>query len=305
MKRSFVFFLCLACVCALLTGCGFRRSEPKKTVEQTLEDIEAEMAAQQAQIREQALEDVKQAVEAAKQALDESPSESPDAQAGNVSGSVQDAMAEPALAEAPAPQAENASPLEERLMQFFEAWARRSVPDMLACCSPVWRDRQPHPEQVLAGIALESAPADYALENVDGGEGDVSRAASVKAHFCDPDGEVTYKRVQVRMQKVDNEWYVDPFSLYAAVIDEEPRPASDSPSDAPTAAPAASAGGVLVYYNPDGGKYYHGKANCPDVNQKYWPLEDIPYEMLNSQQYKALLRCPNPECGAPERPPLQ
>ena len=200
--------------------------------------------------------------------------------------------------------------LMKQLLAFFQAWGTGSAKDMLAYCVPSWVNQQQNPEETLFNMILDSMPRDYQFESVDGSEGDSSRIASVKAHFHDLNGNVTYKRVRVFMQKVNNEWYINPDSLSGVEINEAAEAAQSvtvhvNTTIAPTATPATNTSGVKVYYNPDGGQYYHGKQNCPDVNQKYWPLTEIPYEMLNSQQYKGLLRCPNPECGAPERPPLQ
>ena len=62
----------------------------------------------------------------------------------------------------------------------------------------------------------------------------------------------------------------------------------------------ASETGVYVYYNPDGGIYYHADAYCPSVNKKYTPLTPIPFEKINTQAYANLMRCR--KCNAPERP---
>ena len=57
---------------------------------------------------------------------------------------------------------------------------------------------------------------------------------------------------------------------------------------------------TMVYYNQDGGKYYHIRPNCPSVSEKYWPLTPVPHGWLNTDRYQALLPCP--VCGAPDRP---
>ena len=61
--------------------------------------------------------------------------------------------------------------------------------------------------------------------------------------------------------------------------------------------------GMLVYYNAAGGKYYHAKAICDAVAQKYWPLTSVPYDLLNDPSYRLLLPCPH--CNPPERPVAQ
>jgi hypothetical protein len=55
-----------------------------------------------------------------------------------------------------------------------------------------------------------------------------------------------------------------------------------------------------LYYNKDGGKYYHAKPDCPSVDKKYLPLDQFYYRDLNDSKFKALLPCPY--CDAPDRP---
>lgn len=87
-------------------------------------------------------------------------------------------------------------------------------------------------------------------------------------------------------------YFPDEDQVQAALEEEAasraPRPGSDYPID------------VTVYYNPDGGKYYHSTPVCPSVNEKYWPLVGFPMKQINEPPYAVLVRCPY--CDAPERP---
>ena len=69
---------------------------------------------------------------------------------------------------------------------------------------------------------------------------------------------------------------------------------------APTATPNADANAQVLYYNSNGGKYYHSMPNCPAVDERYWPLDKFYYSDLNTAKFKNLLRCT--KCNAPERP---
>lgn len=200
------------------------------------------------------------------------------------------------------------SETQQRLYAFFQAWARNSVNEMLEYCVPSWVSQQQEPAKVLYQLALNSTPVDFLINTPDGSDGDTSRTVTVTAHFNELSGQQTYKRLQVFMQKVNNVWYVNPNSLSGTIIDEaadagQPAQVHVNTTIAPTATPAPNGSGITVYYNPDRGKYYHAIPNCPDVNEKFWPLTGFSYDLLNSQQYKSLMRCPT--CGAPERPPLQ
>ena len=61
-----------------------------------------------------------------------------------------------------------------------------------------------------------------------------------------------------------------------------------------------SSSGVKLYYNTEGGKFYHTSPTCEAVNQEYWPLTGVfPIELLNSAQYAQLKPCKT--CNAPQR----
>ena len=71
----------------------------------------------------------------------------------------------------------------------------------------------------------------------------------------------------------------------------------------PTVTPANPPAGdapEFVYYNTNGGKYYHADACCPCVDPTYWPLTPVSFEKINNDKgYSRLLPCS--VCGAPER----
>jgi hypothetical protein len=50
-------------------------------------------------------------------------------------------------------------------------------------------------------------------------------------------------------------------------------------------------GDTPLYYNPEGGKYYHSVADCPDVRKKYLPLTAFPYSELENAKYTDLAPC--------------
>ena len=73
-----------------------------------------------------------------------------------------------------------------------------------------------------------------------------------------------------------------------------------TPSPAPTPTPTINPKTVL-YYNTDGGSYYHADKNCPRVSDKFLPLKgSFKYSELNDTKYKKLEPCDR--CGAPARP---
>ena len=55
-----------------------------------------------------------------------------------------------------------------------------------------------------------------------------------------------------------------------------------------------------LYYNPDGGSYYHADQNCSIIDSKYLPLKgSFLYSQRDEEAYKKLNPCAN--CNAPKR----
>ena len=48
----------------------------------------------------------------------------------------------------------------------------------------------------------------------------------------------------------------------------------------------------LLYYNPNNGRQYHADPNCPQVNEKFWPLTSFCYGDLEKAPYASLTACP-------------
>ncbi len=56
---------------------------------------------------------------------------------------------------------------------------------------------------------------------------------------------------------------------------------------------------VPLYYNPDGGQYYHSDAYCKSVKDRYLPLTGFTYGELENDPYIKLTVCPS--CAPPKR----
>jgi hypothetical protein len=54
-----------------------------------------------------------------------------------------------------------------------------------------------------------------------------------------------------------------------------------------------------LYYNPDGGQYYHSDQNCKSVKNKYLPLAGFTYGELENSPYDKLTPCSS--CNPPKR----
>ena len=79
----------------------------------------------------------------------------------------------------------------------------------------------------------------------------------------------------------------------AAMPELTAAPATEPPTG-PTAAPELTAtpgiyGGTVLFYNPNGGSFYHLDQNCSRVGDKYLPLMGhFTYDQLNEGRYQVL-----------------
>ena len=208
------------------------------------------------------------------------------------------------------PLAAAVSAAQQQLNDFMAAWAVGDIPTMLRYCVPSWVSAQQSPETTLWQLISNSRPVDYKVESVDGSDGDTSRIITLRVTLNKNNGtEPSPERMRVVMMRVNTAWYVDPQSLNGTAIDEAAEDALKNvpmiaTTIAPTATPNPNGGsGITLYYNKDGGKYYHAVRNCSAVAEKYWPLDEFSYDDLNSQQFKNLVRCPT--CNPPERPSVR
>ena len=68
----------------------------------------------------------------------------------------------------------------------------------------------------------------------------------------------------------------------------------------PSEAQPETSGGTVLFYSPEGGRYYHRDQNCRTVHKNYLPLSGMfLYSELEDEAYKDLLPCT--VCGAPVR----
>lgn len=217
---------------------------------------------------------------------------------------------EPEENPASAAAAADMSAAQQQLQGFMDAWALGNVPQMLDYVLPSWKMQQKSAETALWQLTLDSRPVGaYEVESTLGGDTDTSRTIVIKVHMNERNAgaELIYKRIQVIMFRSGQTWYVDPNSLNGLVIDEIAElAAANSPmigtTIAPTNTPAPenAYSGVKLYYNTEGGKFYHTSPTCEAVNQEYWPLTGVfPIELLNSAQYAQLKPCKT--CNAPQR----
>ena len=190
----------------------------------------------------------------------------------------------------PSPTASAASEAQRQLEYFMNSWMNLDYSAMLSYCVPSWVNAQENPEHAIFKIRGTSTPTDFHVEAASGSEADDSRTLTMIASIDKGTGRppVDY-RYEVLMLRVNGVWYVDPASLSSATeIKVEVTPTVEI-TRMPTYTPDAN---QVLYYNPDGGSYYHASANCSKVAIKYLPLKgQFIYSQLNEPQYKDLKPC--------------
>lgn len=206
-------------------------------------------------------------------------------------------------------EAMSTSAAQKQLENFLIQWQENDIPDMLQLCAPSWVSKQQSAEIALWNLMRNRYPTEYLVENVQGSEADTSRTITVKITFHNQGtGDVSVDRMHVLMFRVNDTWYVDPQSLNGTRVDEAAEQAlaeQNSQRIQTTKAPVVVTpkptgdDAVQVYYNPDGGRYYHKKQNCSSVSESYWPLTSLYYSDLETQKFLHLMQCPI--CNPPAR----
>ena len=187
----------------------------------------------------------------------------------------------------------------EQLNSFFYFWSVNNNEQMLELTPPSWREAQEKPEQALFQILTNRFPTEYEITSISGTDNDTTRTAQVKATI-DKRNNRTPERYSFKiiLTKEDGVWYVDPRTLKS---NEKETPTPATVNKTPTQPPLYTGRpDTPLYFNPNGGEYYHLDPNCSEVGKKYRPLEGVFYfsELSDpTSPYAALINCN--VCGAP------
>ena len=200
----------------------------------------------------------------------------------------------------PEPASAETTVMLQRLVTFFNYWSLNQQDEMLNLCMPSWRDKQSSARTTLFQMLQNRTPGKIEPQSTSGTDADTTRKVIVIAEMNRNNGKPseTYK-MTIMMVKENNEWYVDPQSLLSYETEATPDPHL-TPEPTITDEPVTTADTVL-YYNPNGGEYYHRDPNCRNVNSKFLPLSGTFYfSQINEEPYSKMKRCN--VCGAPIRP---
>lgn len=205
----------------------------------------------------------------------------------------QQTQAGPAATENPG----SASAAQQRLEQFMSAWINIDYTAMASYCVPSWVAAQSSPETSMFHMRSNRSVVSYEVLQVTGNDTDQTRTINMNVVIDKSNGSAPQThRFQVLMARINDQWYVDPNSLSSlGVIETEPQQAAVMATIIPTATPDPN---TTLYYNPDGGRYYHISPNCTSLKPEYLPLT---HSFLSGQRgeapYSSLIPCAT--CGAP------
>ena len=190
------------------------------------------------------------------------------------------------------------------LENFMEKWRKGIIADMVAHTPPSWREAQADSAQQQLFWKFAQKPLqDWRQMSAPTGTDDsTARTISVEADIS-YSGEVrTYAYDAIALCE-NGSWYIDPDSLSSGILQVASTPTPDpnaTPEPTPEPTPTPTPGPkTKLYYNKDGGKYYHADPECYTVAKEYLPLASFTYSNLNKSPYTKLQPCP--ECGAPSR----
>lgn len=187
-----------------------------------------------------------------------------------------------------------------QLDSFMYLWNANKLDEMVSLCAPSWSTGLDDARKSLYAILANRLPMDYTMEKITGTDADSSRTITMTVTIDKQNNRAPGKyRFQVLMLKENGTWYVDPQSLKSNESAETATPAPDATATpAPTAPPS---GKTKLYYNSEGGKYYHAQEHCPSISEEYYSkMKSFYYQDLDGSKFKSLKPCS--KCKAPARP---
>lgn len=207
---------------------------------------------------------------------------------------------------APTPTATPVDDSEEcyaQLHSFFTLWKNNAISQMVNLTAPSWRSSikggtDAVTQKLFGEVLTNRTPVSWDFTAITGTSNDIARMVTVRAVINKNNtlGESVYLW-KVRMVKEDGVWYVDP-----ATLQSNEQESTATPTNALATQPVLNTShpDLLIYYNPEGGTYYHIDPNCESLNPKYRPLSGvIKWSQIEDAPYDKLEQCKR--CGAPLR----
>ena len=190
-----------------------------------------------------------------------------------------------------------------QLHSFFTLWKNNAISQMVNLTAPSWRSSikggtDAVTQKLFGEVLTNRTPVSWDFTGITGTSNDIARMVTVRAVINKNNtlGESVYLW-KVRMVKEDGVWYVDP-----ATLQSNEQESTATPTNALATQPVLNTShpDLILYYNQNGGTYYHIDPNCASINQRYRPLTaSFKWTQINDEPYKNLEQCK--VCGAPLR----
>lgn len=203
------------------------------------------------------------------------------------------------------------SEAEQALANFMTAWQHGLSAEMVQYTAPSWRSAQVEEAGAADGAEtklfwkfnMKPLETWRQLGTPTGTSSNTARTIKVQADIQAGGKTTTYEYDAIALSE-GGVWYIDPDSLSTGVLVAAATPTPDpnaTPTPEPTPTPVPTPDPkTQLYYNEDGGSFYHIDAECSSVGTKYRPLKGkFKYSDLEKSPYNALKPCE--VCGAPER----
>ena len=199
----------------------------------------------------------------------------------------------------------------DKLTQTLYIFHDGHLMSTLAVSTGLYNEKQPYNETRSGEFVIISRVGDFRSDNLICGMGLRFNSGDLLhevPHTKNGDGSKNYKNTEpklgtrsshgcIRVQRLKNpdginmKWIWDNIKTGTKIViweDYQGRQV-EIPDD-----------GTVLYYNPDGGSYYHTTSECKGIKEKFWPqMKAFTYGELDDAAYKALAPCPN--CQPPRR----
>lgn len=209
----------------------------------------------------------------------------------------------PGLEEEAPPVNEAVSGAQAALVNYLTQWHNRDFEEMVKYTTSTWRNAQNMPAQQLYWNHNWWLLNSWALSTETTSPSADSATFAVITDLSKNNGAKTAAKMQYSaLVFLENGiWLVDPDSLRNGIeVKETPMPemgqsAEQTPEPDPTISPTTK-----LWYNSNGGKYYHAEEKCTEINEKYYSsMKPFMFSELSESPYSKLIACPT--CKAPSK----
>ena len=193
----------------------------------------------------------------------------------------------------------------EPVICFLYYWAQNQLDAMLDYCRPSWIldcGGTANARVKLFLLMDLRIPVSWRLEQsaLDGESAVVTVTATLDPPPPQPAEE---KQMDFVVRQEGGRWYVDPEPslIMRDAPDKTPVPEVRITQPPQPPQPVSAVGpDTVLYYNPDGGSYYHADANCRSAAARFLPFAgSFTWAEVNDEPYADLMPCPY--CCAPIR----